>query len=661
VGTRAATTAIVVTLVIAGCTATATSDTAAPSDSSVTPAATVSDERSASPSATAAAVDHVAMLKEQLDDPEFSVRFDITGREQQPAGTTRRTGAGAVVGDDSELWVVDDLSGLEGAHSLAGQAAGVIGPGAVIGSDATTALVHASKIVDGTLYSMDNRGHWHESDATDPNTVPGYVFGVLREVDSFEVTGSGSSVDAGHVTLRPTTAVDYDLADLALSPVLADDADVDTRVVVDDGGALVRVEVEVDAPSHDYTWSVAYDVRGVGDLTSIEPPDDTWVSASSLGFGTLRFTEPADGIILGAEGEALVDFELPVSWEPVWNPEGVLSAQPPPGQTIVVLQSGWLDEDVVNLEREVAGWASAVDIELNEMTHTDIGGFPSVRGLGTHAQGMGMVHAQTVGSGRNLFTAVMLSSSPNADAHVARLTEVLQTLERRPQRQGPSPGGSIADDELQRDTMESVAAVAVVAAGDGCEAAEVLWTEVTGSRPGEWTEDWLVDACGDLQIHEVTFVEAAQGGTDIAVPTSPFRFADASVPRRHDEIEQDPAVAAALLLEQPWLIAPGLDVDEIDVASSVQASQFHGSRLRVLILASPLGDRFEDYFDTVFNELGSGTLLLIDGDDRVRARTHVDAYMDTIVTATDAAGERGTSVEGMIEEFVTALDPDVGR
>lgn len=243
---------------------------------------------------------------------------------------------------------------------------------------------------------------------------------------------------------------------------------------------------------------------------------------------------------------------------------------------------------------------------------------------------------------------------------MATFTEVLHTIELRNPAPGPLPGNTQGDPELQTDALTPVVAAAVVAAGDGCEMADVdvMWTDVTGARWPEWTEAWHVDACGDLQVHELTFTGTADGGTDISLSSAPFRYAEATSPRPPGDPAEDPALAASLLDDQPWLIDADLDINEVAIATAVQASQFHGSGLHVVILESSLGDRLEDYFDELFARLGAGTLLLIDADSLI-AESHEDEYIDAVSGAVEAAAETGTTNETIVEEFVLQLAPEV--
>lgn len=593
------------------------------------------DEATPSATVTEEAVDLPALAVEWLADPDFSARFDVSGFDEQPGGRSQRSGAGAIAGDDSELWVVDDLSGWDRANFLGDCACLVAGPGAA------TVRALASKVVDGVLYTKDHRGHWHESDAADPDTQPGHVFEMLREVETFDAAGTETIDGSEFTVLRPASPIAYDPTRLSM-PAGLDDITVDTTVLVDEAGVPVRVALEVDATGHDYTLGVAYDLHDVGQAITVAPPADVWVPAGQVGFLTSDRLE-RDPIL----------FEVPASWQPTGSDEGVLFTQSPDGSAVFV--SFVVAE--VNLEEELALIAEANSIDLDEVVQTDLHGLPSLLGTGTSPSGFGMAFSQALGN--NLaFLAAWAGPSWDEDLQMAAFTEVLQTIELRNPMPGPAPGNTTGDPELQADTLQSVMAVAVVAAGDGCETADVMWTDVTGARWPEWTEDWYVDACGDLQIHEVTFTSTADGGTDISLSTTPFRYAEATSKRLPDGLADDPTLVASLLGDQPWLIDPALDLDEVAVAKAVQASQFGGSGLHVIILGSSLDDRFEDYFDTVFGRLGAGTLLLIDADSLI-AESHLDTHAEAVAGAVEAAAERGTSNERIVEEFALALDPDV--
>lgn len=600
------------------------------------------DVASPSPSPSDAGADYSALLVEHVGDPGFSARFSITGREEQPAGVIRRAGAGAVVGDDSELWVVDNLAGLDRALFATGHAHGVIGPGG------RTANAMASKLVDGTMYEQDVLGHWHAIDAEDPDTQPGYVFSALREVASFDVVGSQTVDGEDLVELRPSAAIDYDLTRLALNPALEGDLTAETRVLVDSDGVPVRVTIQAQAPSHEYAWSVVYDLDDVRDVAGIEPPSETWVAAASRGFG-----------LVGATGLPVAHFEIPSSWDTETLgadvDEGILVAQLPGGgifQAAVYLN---LDADP---KTAMEDFAAMVGVSVMEAVQLELGGHPTALGYGEAGAGFGMSAAQVL-LGDAVLVAAWAGLPTDANDQIADFMDVLQTVVPVNPDAGLLPGNTAGGSELQADAADAVSAVAVVATGEDCQSAEVLWTEVTSSRQQAWTEDWVVEACGDLQLHEVGFVRTSDGGTDIQVPSAPFRFAEADSPRGHDQIVEDPELAAALLAEQPWLVDPSLDVSEADVARSVQAARFHGTQLYVLVLGEAFSgkDNTDDYIDTVFAHLANGMLLVFTPDWVTSNTMRAPEDPADIQDALDAATGQWTT-ERAVRSFVTTLHPE---
>lgn len=619
-------------LLLAACTSGAVSETTpTPEPSAVE---STSAESAVSASEPEEVVDHSALLVERLGDPGFSARFTLTGFEEQPAGRTERSGGGAIVGDDSELWVVDDFTGLNGAV-FAGGPLGVIGPGG------RTVRTLASKLVDGVLYTKDHRGHWHESDDADPDTQPGHLFEALRTVDTFEVVGSEMHSGTEYVALGPAVPVNYDPARLSVTAALEADFSADTTIVVDELGTPVRVTLEVEVPEHDYTFMATYDLADVGNTLSVEAPAETWVSATSLGFHI------ADLPDLDA-----IDFEIPSSWQ-TSSTDGALLSAHPQGPMVLFMSVPDPEADPAEGLQLIA---EANGIDLDEIMETDLHGLPSQLGTGTTASGFGMAFSQSTSSVL-LFLAAWLGPAVEEELQMRQFTEVLHTVEWRNPKPGLVPGNTQGGAELRADARSVVTTVAAVAAGGGCETAEVLWTDVTGARWPEWTEDWYVDACGDLQVHEVTFAGTADGGTDINLTSTPMRFADATSMRLPDGLAEDPALAAALLGEQPWLVDPASELSEVDVAMAVEASQLRESRLHVLVLGSSLGGSFEDYAEEVFTRLGGGTLLVIDAE-AVLALSDVDPYWRQVEKAQSEAIRLGTSVQEIVSEFVIALHPN---
>jgi len=84
------------------------------------------------------------------------------------------------------------------------------------------------------------------------------------------------------------------------------------------------------------------------------------------------------------------------------------------------------------------------------------------------------------------------------------------------------PGQSIADAQLQRDTMGNVAILEYVA-DNTCKQRKVVDTEVidypANSNKDSWTERWTLDRCGNTVKYKVTFTPDPKGGTSFNVST----------------------------------------------------------------------------------------------------------------------------------------------
>jgi hypothetical protein len=78
------------------------------------------------------------------------------------------------------------------------------------------------------------------------------------------------------------------------------------------------------------------------------------------------------------------------------------------------------------------------------------------------------------------------------------------------------PGRTNADPRLQRDALQSAAAIAVVARPQGCDKPIVTETRITTppERGGLWVERWSYDLCGTKAEVDVTFTPSGRGGTD---------------------------------------------------------------------------------------------------------------------------------------------------
>jgi hypothetical protein len=219
------------------------------------------------------------------------------------------------------------------------------------------------------------------------------------------------------------------------------------------------------------------------------------------------------------------------------------------------------------------------------------------------------------------------------------------------------PGRSPSGPELQTDTLNLLAPVASVASGTDCDTPEVLWTELANGMGPNWTEEWYVNACGDLQMHKIDFVESSDGGTDILTTNQPLHLAEPDPAYLAEELDKDSHLAASRLAQQPWALEPALGVDEIDVATAVTQARFQGSRLYVLVVANPLGDAFFDFANAVVDELGGGTLLLID-PEYVGWSSLGDIHSNAeLEEALDAALEVSSNEE-IVQTFVSALYPD---
>jgi hypothetical protein len=585
--------------------------------------------------------DYRAMLVDVLSDPDFSATFILRGTSTTESGSEiEMTGAGAISGLDSELWMVSDFSGLDRVLFARGGARGAVGPGA------TTATSLASKVISGILYQQDTGGHWHESASVDVNTTPGHVLSVLSQAQSFEVTGSETMDGIEYVVLSPTAPLVYDPFFFSVDPSAVESFDSDTSVLVDDDGNPVRITVQIEAVftnAQDSTWTNRYDLSDFGSVKSVDPPLETWVAASSQGFTTLD-----------AELD-LIDFEVPSSWEISPSEDGSLWAFTPEG-TIAGFVTVPVDQgaDGEQLLREAA---DAAGIQTTDITDSDLGLFSSLLGTGTTEIGFGMVYSE-VFFDRLLFAAFWAGPSGDTDLQAADFREVLRTLHlREGNGGGVVPGLSPSGPELQTDTLNLLTPVATVASGSDCETADVLWTELAHGVGPNWTEDWYVDACGDLQMHEIDFVESSDGGTDILMTNQPLHLAESNAAYLDEELDKDSHLAASRLADQPWAFDPSLGVDEIDVATAVTEARFQGSRLCVLIVANPLGDAFFDFADSVVDELGGGTLLLID-PGYVGWSSLGDIYTKAeLDQALDAALD-GSSNEEIIQRFVSALNTD---
>jgi len=82
------------------------------------------------------------------------------------------------------------------------------------------------------------------------------------------------------------------------------------------------------------------------------------------------------------------------------------------------------------------------------------------------------------------------------------------------------PGQSIANSQLQRDTMQLVALKEVVA-DNTCKQRKVINTEIVDSPKtigkDPWTERWTVDRCGNMVQYKINFTPDQKGGTDFTV------------------------------------------------------------------------------------------------------------------------------------------------
>jgi hypothetical protein len=101
----------------------------------------------------------------------------------------------------------------------------------------------------------------------------------------------------------------------------------------------------------------------------------------------------------------------------------------------------------------------------------------------------------------------------------AALDVVLSTLEWTVMAE-VVPGSSIANAELQTDTIPVVETLAI-ATHDDCGGANVVNAEVIGGDIDSWIEHWTVQTCGGFDTYEVTFTLSSAGGTDIAMGDEP--------------------------------------------------------------------------------------------------------------------------------------------
>jgi ankyrin repeat protein len=107
----------------------------------------------------------------------------------------------------------------------------------------------------------------------------------------------------------------------------------------------------------------------------------------------------------------------------------------------------------------------------------------------------------------------------------------------------PIPGETLAPEDLQRHTQESVLARDAMAAPK-CHSRQVVGTKVTEAKgkvtsllfsgnPGAWQEHWDVDRCGKIVTWEVHFLPSTSGGIDLVLglagPTKPAPAAPSGV------------------------------------------------------------------------------------------------------------------------------------
>lgn len=83
-----------------------------------------------------------------------------------------------------------------------------------------------------------------------------------------------------------------------------------------------------------------------------------------------------------------------------------------------------------------------------------------------------------------------------------------------------APGSTIADPTLQIDAANFAKTAALTQSEKDCAEATVVDTAVV-TKPEQagapWKEQWSVNTCGEIQLMDVRFTPAAEGGTNVAV------------------------------------------------------------------------------------------------------------------------------------------------
>lgn len=83
-----------------------------------------------------------------------------------------------------------------------------------------------------------------------------------------------------------------------------------------------------------------------------------------------------------------------------------------------------------------------------------------------------------------------------------------------------APGSTIADPNLQIDAANFAKTAALTQSEKDCAEASIVDTAVV-AKPEQagapWKEQWSVSTCGEMQLMDVLFTPAPEGGTNIAV------------------------------------------------------------------------------------------------------------------------------------------------
>jgi hypothetical protein len=179
----------------------------------------------------------------------------------------------------------------------------------------------------------------------------------------------------------------------------------------------------------------------------------------------------------------------------------------------------------------------------------------------------------------------------------------------------PVPGVSIADDELQTDTLNNLLLVASTT-HPSCLKPAVVWTELVDGGADSWVEDWYLNSCGALEVYDIVFVPRAGGGVDMALNNNP-RILDGTDngPDAAREL-LDPSVGAEQLGRLPWLVADAASTDEVSVATAVATARFHETDLYVWVLDQPPPEEAGVFAQATLESLGSG-IMIVAGPDEV--------------------------------------------